>query len=789
MKCRLKIIAANIINDIDTPEIKYISQNENITNSYNNNEEQSQNEMNELDEINFYNNKNEENEENDEQNYNNKVEQLEQIDELINIELENYNKIGSNNSKSNEIRNINSNELYTISNQHIYDDKYFSANISNYNTISNYNVKEEKNCNSFQINDSKRNDSNQSLKYVFKKRENKNYMNRSLSNKYSNNKREKKYNLIKDIFKTHPVNYNYSNLKLLKGNKSSNKVGNILNININKSFCINNNIKINHKNIIKKSSKNKSLKKSKEKSKEGSKVGSKRGSKEKSNQNSKSKKEKTNEVIREEKNLLKNVKPLKFNKRTNKNKLFNSVSSSYSWNYVENNEIDIESQKDYKKLINELILKEKELNKEKEKIIQTYEEKLNPLRKLNQKLIKDNGEELDKEDELRGELVILKNQYEKLSKQKEKYNSNIIQEKEDIQINNKEKEAEIKIKDLYDKLNKGEMLIVIKPVYLVNISKKQEKNIILMLKGLFYNIHIRESDEIVNLIWKSDKPIQTIYFLVNEIFYLFNLKDIEKNMMLNFFYSFCKKYNYIDKTLFKNIFKEKIGNIPLYNKSVYVSKLMNFNGNKYIELIKLMPSIDSFNLGILSLDQINILLKNLGLLPDLSKDYEDDYEFIIIIMKKNKTLNLLEDDEIKSENNLKNSLFDLFYESFIDIIEEFGSNIIFNPIELIKNYMQKNEINNAELLLKPLLTNKNIIKVNNKEYFDINILNKYLRKSGIIKLNEAININCFEEELVDKNKFIDNINNYVINNDTNENNKKKVNEIVNELINEIFEKS
>ena len=112
-----------------------------------------------------------------------------------------------------------------------------------------------------------------------------------------------------------------------------------------------------------------------------------------------------------------------------------------------------------------------------------------------------------------------------------------------------------------------------------------------------------------------------------------------------------------------------------------------------------MPSIDSFKLGILSLDQINILLKNLGLLPDLSKDYEDDYEFIIIIMKKNKTLNLLEDDEIKSENNLKNSLFDLFYESFIDIIEEFGSNIIFNPIELIKNYMQKNEINNAELLL------------------------------------------------------------------------------------------
>ena len=120
MKCRLKIIASNIINDIDTPEIKYISQNENIDINYDNNEEQNKNEMNELDEINFNNNKNEEN---IEQNYNNKIDQLEQIDELINIELANYNRIGNNNSKLNEIKNIDSNELYTISNQHIYDDK------------------------------------------------------------------------------------------------------------------------------------------------------------------------------------------------------------------------------------------------------------------------------------------------------------------------------------------------------------------------------------------------------------------------------------------------------------------------------------------------------------------------------------------------------------------------------------------------------------------------------------------------------------------------------------------
>ena len=794
MKCRLKIIASNIINGIDTPEIKYISQNENTDINYDNNEEQNKNEMNELDEINFNNNKNEEN---IEQNYNNKIDQLEQIDELINIELANYNRIGNNNSKLNEIKNIDSNELYTISNQHIYDDKYFSANISNYNTISNYYGREDKKSTSFNTNDSKRNDSNQSLKYVFRKRENKNYMNRSLSNKHSNGKNDKKYNLIKDIFKTHPVNYNYSNLKLFKGNKSTNKVGNILNININKSFCINNNIKINHKNLLQNRAKNKSNKKSKERSKEiskenskkGSKERSKKGSKERSNQNSKSKKENKNEIIKEEKNLLKNVKPLKFNKRTNKNKLLNSISSSFSWNYVENNEIDIESQKDYKKLIDELILEEKELNKEKEKIIQTYEEKLNSLKELNQKLINNNNEDLDKEDELRGELVILKNQYEKLTKQNQKYNSNIIKEKEDTEINNKEKEDENDIKDLYDKLDKGEILLVTNPANFTNISEKEEKNIILMLKGLFYNIHIRDTDEIINLIWKKDKQIQTIYFLVNELFQLFNLEDTEKNLMINFFYSFCNKYNYIDETMFKKEFKEKIGNIPLYNKNTYVSKLMNYNGNKFIELIKLMPSKDTFNLGVLNLEQINELLNNLGLLSDSSKDFEDDYEFIIIVMKKDRTLNLVEDKEIKPESTIKFSLFDLFYESLIDIIEDFGSNIIFNPIELIRNYMRKNEINNAELLLKPLLTNNNIIKINNKEYLDIDILNKYLRKLEIIKLNEAINIIFYEEELVDINKFIDDINNYAINNETKEDNKTKVNEVVSELFNDIFDKS
>ena len=770
IKCRLKIIASNIINDIDTPEIKYISKNENMKISYDNDEEINQNEMNELDEINYNNNL-----ENNKHNNINKLDNLQQIDELINIELANYNKIENNNSKINDNKNIDSNELYTISNQHIYDDNYYSANISNYNTISNF-YKQESKSNSFHMNDSKRNESNLSLKYIFRKREHKNYRNRSFSNKFSDDKKEKKYNLIKDIFKTHPVNY--TNMKILSKNKEKNKVGNILNININKSFCINNNIKINHKNITQKNlSKNKSQKKG-------------------SGKNSKTKKQIKLEQIKEYKNVMKKVKPLKFSKRTNKNKSLNDITNaSVAWYYVENNDMNNEQGKNYKILIDELRVKEMDLIQEKEKIIQTYEEKLKPLRELNSKLINENSEELNKEDELRGELVILKNQYERLiktnkNKNSKKDNNIIMNNNKGLDDNNKEKIIEQEINYLNEKLNKGEILLITKPAYEIKISEQEDKNMVLMLKGLFYSIHIRDTDRIVDLVWKSDKQIQTIYFLVNEIMKLFNLKNSEKNLLINFFYSFCKKYKYIDINEFKKEFKEKIGDIPLYNNKIYISKLLNFNGTKMIELIKLMKEKDTFNLGFLTLDQVNALLNNLCLSFDSEKDFNDIYEFIMITMKKDRSFNLFDDNDTNNineqENTIKFSLFDLFYQSLIDLIEEFDYNIIYNPFDSIRNYMQKNEINNAELLLKPLLNNKYIIKINNKEYFDIEILNKYLRKLGIIQLNEAIYINCYEEELVDKNKFIDDINDYGIN-ETKETDFNKLNQNLNDLINGIFD--
>ena len=803
IKCRLKIISSNIINGIDTPQIMYVSQNDIPKIIINNNEEyyiseaKDNNLMNnkELEKINSEHNSENNSEHNNElnneniesnninnnDNNDNNYEQMEQIEEYINKQISNYIQVENNNSQLNEIKNINSNELYTISNQHIYDDNCFSPNINNRNTVSHF-TKNETNYNSSNQSDVKKNQSNLKLKYIFRKRENRNYINRSFSNnKYSKERNNKKYSLIKNIFKAHPVNYNYTNMKIYHGNKSSNKVGNILNININKSFCINNNIKINNKNIFQ----NKLNRNSKNKSKE--KVLNK--SKEIKQKNLFNKKE----PKKEEKDVLKKVKNLnlRFNKRTNKNILSNSIS----WNIIENKDMNIEQSIDYNILIDELMKKECDLIKEKEIIIQTYEEKLKPVREQHSKLINTNSDDLDKEDELKGELVILKNQYEilfsSLNNPKKNDSKKIIINNNDEEFNNKIKIIDNEMKELNEQLKNGEILFVTKPNNIINLTQQEEKNIILMLKGLFYSIHIRDTDDIVNLIWNKNKQIQTIYFLIHELMKIFCLKNKDKNILINFFYSFCKKYSYMDINTFKKEFKEKIGNIPLFNRNAYISKLMNFHKTKILELIKLIQGKDTFNLGIISLELMNKLLNNLELYSDLKKNSDDIYEFIIIIMKKNRSLNLSKENKnknnnIEEKNKEKNYLFDLFYESLIYYIKEHNSKVISNPFELIRKYMKVNDIKNALSVLKPLINEEYIIKINNKEYFDIIILNKYLRSLGIIKYNEIIFVNLFEEELVDKCQFINDIYEYGIN-ENKENKMKELNQQVNDFINDIFQ--
>ena len=155
-------------------------------------------------------------------------------------------------------------------------------------------------------------------------------------------------------------------------------------------------------------------------------------------------------------------------------------------------------------------------------------------------------------------------------------------------------------------------------------------------------------------------------------------------------------------------------------------------------------------------------------------------------MKKNRKINLFEKHKeffssgIKKEK--KYSLLDLFYESLNGFINEFNCKAITNPY-LIRKYMNDNNIINAQTLLKPILTFSIVLIINSVKYVDIVVLNKFLKFKRIIKNDDKIIVDLFEEELVDIDKFINDIYN------NNEEKKYNIDEIkhkANDLIDDIL---
>jgi hypothetical protein len=158
-------------------------------------------------------------------------------------------------------------------------------------------------------------------------------------------------------------------------------------------------------------------------------------------------------------------------------------------------------------------------------------------------------------------------------------------------------------------------------------------------------------------------------------------------------------------------------------------------------------------------------------------------------MKKNRKLDLFDNEQEfldnKSEKDKKNTFFDLYYDSLKDFLDEYNSNYINNGFYLIRNYMKANDIINAENLFAPIINQKNILKKNSKEYIDIIVLNKYLRYKEIIKNDDKIIVDTFEEELVDINQFINDIYNDNENEERQadyEELKEKANNLVDEIL-------
>ena len=718
--CRLKIITANILDNIDIPKIHYVSQakqtkktisyNKDQNNLFHNidtkaiqketpekiNEDKNQIKSKEI--INYLEKINEEKTEKEKNNNNNKI--AEENTEIIGI-----------------------NDLCTISNKDLKAEQKIN-NIINY-LDNNYNEDKFTNSNYPYTIMNKKKGLNNSLRHLFKNRE----------TRTNPNKNYKSSNQSLSMSK---ISINNINAKKCK-TKNSSKVNLKLSqsINFNKSLAMKDS----------KSSDCMQLKKNKKIIKTNKSI----------NINDQSNKSKKNSVLKSKKG----------NPETNENMI-----STSSWKISEKNDLyNIGQIIDYKILIDDLVIKECNLIKEKEKCIEIFEQKLKPLREKNKQLLNSNNEELNREDELKGELILLKSQYEKLFNTLNPKDKKIIKEYnniktpkkevEDKEFNEKQKKIEDEIKALNDQLKKGEFIFVTKPPNYQKLSEEDNNDMIILLKGLLISKHILNSDIIIDKIWKLEKPFQTIYFLVEEFFDFFNLEKHDRNKLIYFFYSFCKNYSYMNITEFKKEFKKAIGKISIYNKYIYFSKLLNFYKSKIVSLMKSIKKKDIFNRGVINYYTFNRLLYDCGISFNKSsdKDFQEIFEFLIFCMKKDRKISLFEKDNnfFEDKEEKKNSLFDLYYECLDDFINEFKAKEILNPYSLIRNYMNENEIVNAENLLKPILSDKNILVINSIKYIDIIILNKYLRFKGIIKEDEKIEVNTLEEELVNINKFINDI--------------------------------
>lgn len=477
----------------------------------------------------------------------------------------------------------------------------------------------------------------------------------------------------------------------------------------------------------------------------------------------------------------KNTKRIKNNLSTN---LEESNNSSF-WRVLEKSEINYMQNDDYKALIDDLIIEECNLVKKKEEIIQLYEKKIKSLKELNDKLISKKNFTLNREDELNGEFILLRNKYENLFRNfKQKFKIN------DDKFNKKQIEIDENMKKLNTQLKNGEILLVTKPNNIIKLSNEENKHITFLLRGLFFSRHILDTDKIVDLIWKCDKQIQTIYFLVNELMNLFNLNDKEnKNILINYIYSFCQNSYYMDINEFKSKFKAKIGKIKLYNKYIQLSRLLNCHKRETKSLISLIGKIDTKSLGIINFTVFKQLFYNITSSKNISKEEQDEsLEFFIYCMKKNCDL-IIKTKNKKDEEKKYFSLYDLFYHNLKDFIDEYNAKIIPNPYKLIRNYMEKHNIVSSEKILRPIIIPSNIIKKDGKDYFDEIILNKFLRHLGIIKKDEKLCFPTFEEELININELINDI--YTkdsINNDkVFVDNKEKVNNMLDDIFYNILD--
>ena len=520
---------------------------------------------------------------------------------------------------------------------------------------------------------------------------------------------------------------------------------------------------------------------------------------------------------------------------------------------------------DYKNKIKELLQEEPKKIENRENFVKENKYKIDNLLKENTKLNYELGCEINREDELKGEIIILNNQYKILmnelnnEEKKIKQFQDILKHKSNHEkiISNKQSDLINYYNNLNECLTNGEILLITKPdqnnhfnyINSKNIENNDENNeeekeeientnvikvdielqneniqldiikkineneeinnylnndiITLLLKGYFINMNITNVDDTVNKIWSKEKPIQTFETLTEELLLLIDnyinepnstfINEYNRNIIMNYFYSFCNCYNYMTINEFKSIFHDKIGNFLVNDNNYLINKLYKYCNCKISEFIQIIKKLDINKTGKINLHDLfkelkekNLLFKNINQNNIIEQnDINDIIQLLIIHMKKhNDNINKNENknNEIKKE---KLSIYDLYYDPLIDLINNNCKSDFPLYKAIIKKYLLDNKMNSMMNLLEPLLLkNDVIINKDLDQYIKSQTFAEFLANNDIIPKSEKFLLPYEDDILLDINQLVSEIDQANPLLDVFEENKEN---IINDIINNMSE--
>ena len=304
--------------------------------------------------------------------------------------------------------------------------------------------------------------------------------------------------------------------------------------------------------------------------------------------------------------------------------------------------------------------------------------------------------------------------------------------------------------------------------------------ITLLLKGYFINMNITNIDEAVNKLWLKEKPIQTFETLTEELLILIDnyinepnstfINENNRNLLMNYFYSFCNCYNYITINEFKSIFHDKMGNFIVNDNNYLMTKLYNYCNGKLSEFIQVLKNLDNNNIGkinlhdfIKGLKEKNLIFRNInqGNIVE-PKDINDIIQLLIIHMKKNQDkkneVNKISNNNIENSSKEKLSIYDLYYEPLIKLIKSDCKTETPLYRAIIKKYLIDNKMNSMMNFLEPLLE-KNDVIINKglDRYIKSQTFVEYLINNDVIPETENFLLPYEKDVLLDINQLVNEI--------------------------------